>query len=340
MRLNEIAALIHADMCEDERNGYSWEPRWGGDHPDGIKRLYIGGREYYYPLGSWDCSSSAIWAWRQALRYTPYEGMLDGATYTGNIFGAFLATGLFDVWDTYSTEAERGDLYLNESNHVAMCQYGGQDGTWDSLSEFSINEFGEVYGGMVGDQTGWESHISDYYNGGWDETLHYNGAGDDSIGDCGPQPSPIHVPEADASIWQGDVVGKEDTTGAGDDYAGVFGRPMLYIAIDGVGKYQVHDRGKSQDQWWPFVDHYDLDDEEGGMAGSGVPIDAVRIPDPTVFYQTHNLGDPPDVWNEVLQGAVDTSAYGEDYAGIYGIVQDAIRIWREDGSQPRYNVFS
>lgn len=337
MRLNEIAAIIHADMATDDRNGYSWDPRWGGDHPDGWKVLWIDGREYGYPLGSWDCSSSTTWAWRQALRYTPWEGMLDGATYTGNMYPAFMSTGLFEAWDTYSSEAYRGDLYLNEGSHVAMCQYGGQDGTWDSLSEASINEFGEVYGGRVGDQTGNEIHITDYYNCGWDETLHYNGLGDDTQGDSGTAEQEIQPGQ---SIWQGDVIGRECTMGSGDDYAGVFGKPILYIAIEGVGEYQAHDKGKSPDQWWSPVSKYDLQDEENGMAGSGIPIDALRIFDKTVSYQTHNLGDPEHVWNEVLHGTEDTSEYGEDYAGIYGIAIDAIRVWRESGEQPRTNVFS
>ena len=57
-----IAAIIHADMCEDDRNGYSWEPRWGGDHPAGYKTLVIEDREYGYWLGSYDCSSSVCTA--------------------------------------------------------------------------------------------------------------------------------------------------------------------------------------------------------------------------------------------------------------------------------------
>lgn len=30
----EIAALIHADMREDDRNGYSWSPRDGGERKE------------------------------------------------------------------------------------------------------------------------------------------------------------------------------------------------------------------------------------------------------------------------------------------------------------------
>lgn len=175
----EIAALIHADMCDDDRNGYSWSPRQGGDY-GGNKTLTIDGKKYTYPLGSYDCSSSVIKAWQLAIQYTKYKGRLDGATYTGNMRSVFKASGLFDVWDTDTTEAVRGDVYLNDANHTAMCQDGGKDGVYgyDALSEFCINENGEVYGGKVGDQTGTEAYIHAFYNYPWNVTLHYNGKAD------------------------------------------------------------------------------------------------------------------------------------------------------------------
>lgn len=172
MRVNEIAAAIHLDMVADDRNGYDWSERNGGPE---TKVLVLGGREYRYRLGDRDCSSSCIEAWRLALQGTPYEGALDGATYTGNMRGVFTASGLFDVWDTGSTEACTGDLYLNDQNHVAMCQSPANP---DTLSEFSGNEFGGVYGGQRGDQTGWEGHVASWYDYPWDCTLHYNGKAD------------------------------------------------------------------------------------------------------------------------------------------------------------------
>jgi hypothetical protein len=126
--------------------------------------------------------------------------------------------------------------------------------------------------------------------------------------------------------------GLEDTTGSSDDFGGIMGEPMLYIAIDGVGEYQVHTQANG---WLPRVDHYDTSDEEYGMAGDGTPIDAVRIFDKTVKYQTHNAGGG---WNDVMKGTHDTGGSGDDYAGIYGVSQDAIRIWRDNGDQPIYNV--
>lgn len=187
----EVAARIHYDMVMDPRNGYSQNPRWGGDHPDGVKHLSIDGRDYEYPLGSMDCSSSDITAWRQALRYTPYEGALgtgpyDGATCTSDMREAFTKTGLFRA---SMSPAKRGDLYLSDGHHTAMCQDGGGDGAfgYDCLSEFNRNEYGTATGGHVGDQDEGESVLRGYYDYPWKTVLHYVGgplpATDDAGGD-------------------------------------------------------------------------------------------------------------------------------------------------------------
>ena len=167
----EIAARIHADMCNDNDNGYSWEPRHGEDGK-GIKTLTIDGKKYQYDRGSWDCSSSVIQAWREAIKYTPYKGKLDAASYTGNMRDVFTRSGLF-VWKPMSFIAHRGDVYLNESTHTAMCQSQHPD----VMSEFCINENGEVYGGRVGDQTGGEAAINPFREE-FDGILHYNGKAD------------------------------------------------------------------------------------------------------------------------------------------------------------------
>ena len=208
--------------------------------------------------------------------------------------------------------------------------------TWDGRQDFS-----------------WADHIgvvewSDINGSGYFGTIEGNtGSGEGVVARCTrynwgsygtkffrppydgkPEPTPT------SGEWQGDVIGREDTTGAGDDYAGVMGKPIRYLAVEGAGKYQVHDNGGS---WWPYVSKYDLGDEENGMAGDGNPVDAVRIPDPTVSYQTHNMGGD---WNPVMKGTKDTGGSSDDFAGDYGVAQDAIRIWRDKGDQPRYNVYS
>ena len=208
--------------------------------------------------------------------------------------------------------------------------------TWDGRQDFSwadhigVVEWSDIngsgyFGTIEGNTNTWDGEVArcTRYNWGSYGTKFFRPPYDG-------QPSPEPPTGAE---WQGEVIGREDTTGAGDDYAGVFGRPMLYVAIDGVGDYQAHD----SNGWLPEVDRYDLNDEENGMAGDGQPIDAVRIYDSSVYYQTHNLGGD---WNDVMRGTTDTGGSGDDFAGDYGVQQDAIRIWRENGEQPRYNVYS
>lgn len=175
--LADVAARIHCDMVTDERNGYSQKPeRMGGDY-GGSKTLIINGRNYTYKLGSYDCSSSVIIAWRLALQGTPYEGKLDDATCTSDMREVFVGSGLFTA--SY-TPAKRGDLYLNEGVHVAMCQDGGNDGVfgYDCLSEFNMNENGGATYGQPGDQTGYEAVLRGYYDDGWNTVLHYTGKAD------------------------------------------------------------------------------------------------------------------------------------------------------------------
>ena len=170
-----IAAQIHANMCNDDRFGYSQYERYGSSE---TVTWNIEGRDYTINVGDFDCSSSDIKAWQLALKYTDYEGALDGATYTGNIRSVFENSGLF--YSSYD-DAKRGDVYLNDECHTAMCQDGGSDGVfgYDCLSEFCISELGTIYGER-GDQTGYEAYIHGYYDYPWNATLHYNGNADAS----------------------------------------------------------------------------------------------------------------------------------------------------------------
>lgn len=161
VKLNVLAADIHKRMVEDDRFGYSWAERYGAT----AEEWTVDGIKVQIKVGDYDCSSSTITAWRLALAAAGVD--LQGATYTGNMRAAFLSTGLFE-WVPVE-QAQRGDLYLNEANHVAMCQGNG------ALSEFSSNEFGGAYGGVRGDQTGREARMGGYYSYPWDGCLHYIG---------------------------------------------------------------------------------------------------------------------------------------------------------------------
>lgn len=165
-----VAAYFHARMAVDDRIGYTQgDGRWGTGpleywECDGVTGQFL--------VGDRDCSSSVIDCWSEALRGSAWEGALSGATYTGNMKWTFVNSGLFDwhpMGDGYI--AQKGDVYLNETHHTAMCQ----NAVPDTLSEALGNEWGGIIGGQVGDQTGWE-FVTDkpYYDFPWDGILAYN----------------------------------------------------------------------------------------------------------------------------------------------------------------------
>lgn len=173
--LANVAATFHRRMVDDERFGYTQGgARWGGNGTlekwecDGVTGLFI--------VGDRDCSSSVIDVWNEALRGSAYEGALSAANYTGNMRSVFVNSGLFEwhpMGDGYI--AQRGDIYLNEANHTALCQ----SAIPDMLTEFLYNESGGIVGGQTGDQTGGESIYRAYYGENyWNGILAYNHAAD------------------------------------------------------------------------------------------------------------------------------------------------------------------
>ena len=169
-----VAAHYHRMQCEDPRFGYTQGPgRWGSGPIEDWTYEGVHGK---FMVGDRDCSSSVIDCWQEALRGSPYEGALSGATYTGNMRSVFVGSGLFE-WKPMSFIAQTGDIYLNEKDHTAMCQSAEPD----VLSEFVLNERGGITGGQIGDQTGWESRVRGYYDFPWNGILHYNGKADDDM---------------------------------------------------------------------------------------------------------------------------------------------------------------
>lgn len=120
--------------------------------------------------GDRDCSSAIVTALR-AVGVNTF-----GASYTGNMREQLLKTGLFGWRKMGVKSAQRGDIYLDEKCHTAVCvsPYGSARG--DLLAQFSISEKGTVTG-TKGDQTGRESNIKAYYSYPWDGTLYWLGDG-------------------------------------------------------------------------------------------------------------------------------------------------------------------
>ena len=158
----EAFARLMEHMCRhdgDGGHGYSQVNRMGDgtvewvDLGDGVRVSVAGGDR--------DCSSGIV----TCLRAVGID--THGASYTGNMREELLKSGAF-VWhpmgDGYV--ARRGDIYLNEGHHTAMCTSADPD----MLAQFSRSETGGIRG-RTGDQDGYESIIRGYYSYPWDGKL-------------------------------------------------------------------------------------------------------------------------------------------------------------------------
>lgn len=150
-------------------HGYSQYNRMGDGTTETVK--LSDGTTVTIAGGDRDCSSAVITALR-AVGVNTY-----GASYTGNMRAELLKTGLFGWRKMGVKSARRGDIYLNEKCHTAVCvsPYGSARG--DLLAQFSISEKGTITG-TKGDQNGRESNVKAYYSYPWDGTLYWLGDGE------------------------------------------------------------------------------------------------------------------------------------------------------------------
>lgn len=323
---NVVAADTHKRMCEDERFGYSWEERYGA----ASERWTVDGVSFDIGVGDYDCSSSTITAWQKALTGTKYEHMLDGATYTGNMRSIFVNSGLFE-WKPISFIASPGDLYLNQANHVAMCQRQEPD----ELSEFSWGDNG-AYGNRRGDQSGRESAINAYYDYPWDGILHYNGKADTEEAVSSPEkPAEAQKPATDTTTAKKPVKYRCSTDKKGkkwlslysnierDGYSGQMNVSMRWLAIDGVKRYRVC---TEESGWLPWIYKCDITDLENGCAGDGSPIVGVQVDDASCCYSVHVMNIKK--WYADMKGLVDSGGSGDNFAGDLANRIDAFRAKR------------
>lgn len=137
--------------------------QWARDDSHGYDQTYRWGEK-----GDYDCSGSVISAWDESG--VPVKKA--GATFTGNMYKAFLSCGFKDVTSAVNMKTgkglRRGDVLLRKYKHVAMHCGNGRE------VEASINEKGKVRGGKPGDQTGREFLIRSYRNYPWDCVLRYS----------------------------------------------------------------------------------------------------------------------------------------------------------------------
>lgn len=162
----ERAAEVMEHLCTHSAHGYS-QPNRAGVGTGGVVGETItlsDGTKVGISAGDRDCSSACVEC------YAALGVDCGGASYTGNMRSCMVGTGNF-VWHPWGTyAAKRGDIYLNESHHTAMCLGNGK------LGEFSRSELHSTHGAK-GDQDGWESHVTSFYtySKGWDGVLEYVG---------------------------------------------------------------------------------------------------------------------------------------------------------------------
>lgn len=139
----EKAVQWAISIANDSSHGYSQADRWGPDY---------------------DCSSFVISAYQQAG--VPVKDK--GATYTGNMRGAFLACGFVDVTTQvglgtgYGLQA--GDVLLNYSAHT--CLYVGSGQVANARTSEGHPQSGDQ---------GQEIRIQNYWNFPWNCVLRYKG---------------------------------------------------------------------------------------------------------------------------------------------------------------------
>lgn len=161
--INKAVAWAVA-VADDPAYGYDQQHRWSPD---------------------FDCSSFVITAWQQAG--VPVK--TSGASYTGDMYWAFLKCGFRDVTNSINLNTganlQKGDVVLNTKHHTEMYIGNGR------MVKASINELGGVTGGKTGDQTGREIYIGNYYKPsyGWDYVLRYYGGEEEA-----PKADPVTLP--------------------------------------------------------------------------------------------------------------------------------------------------
>ena len=301
----EVAATIMDHYCEHNAHGYTQGSRWGNGQTESIE---VGGKVFYFAGGDRDCSSGVISAYQAA-------GLNVDATYTGNMLDGFLATGMFE-WHDMSFIAQRGDIYLNITNHTALCSTAVPD----MLSEFAIAETGGIYG-VEGDQTGVEAYTHEYYDYPWDGILHFIG-GSATGGNSPSNPDPSYDNTQPIVTYR--VKTKEEgwlpEVQNLNDYAGIPGHKIVAVAIKMNGWYQVCTQAHG---WLDPVRGYDINDDENGYAGwQDSPVIAIRA-----YYETPNP-DKTGYWDakyrvsEVNQGYFDWQWDDETWNGQDGYAGD------------------
>ena len=307
------AAELMEHLCEHYSHGYSQYSRLG----DGGKETVTlsDGTMVTIATGDRDCSSAVIDCY-QSLGVD-----CGGASYTGNMRSCMTSTGNFKWYPMSSGYiAQRGDIYLNEVHHTAMCL----SAVPDMLAQFSISENGTI-DGAEGDQTGYESNIKPYYDYPWDGKLVYCGPAREGGSNVNQGTTTIPAgdsqPSGDGVVYQAHTLAHgwleqvNRVDGTEDGYAGWQGSPIDAIRAyaNTEIKIQTHMLGGGWNEWTTFNGSlWGYNSSGAGMSGDyGIAIDGVRVRGCQCRVLLNGT------WQGWMQNG--RTPNGDDFCGVYGM---------------------
>lgn len=328
MKRKQVAVDLMKHLVTHDWHGYSQVSRWGDG--EGTCDIIIGGVGFKVEQGDRDCSSAIISAYEAA-------GIsCGGATYTGNMRSCMCASGNF-VWHpmTSGYVAQAADVYLNETNHTAMCLSADPD----LLMEFSISETGGI-DGVEGDQTGNESGIRGYYNYPWDgilECINTTNIDEMHTSQTAKQETTQNENTGIVFSYAVRVEGGQILPFVNNlsDYAGISGKRITDVAIKvnkGSVKYRVH---VLNGHWLDYVTGCDWNDSDCGYAGCGSPIDAIEVyyytPEDIVsqcgYQKAQYRVSPVNGKYYNWQYDNEKGANQDGYAGVFGVGIDRFQLF-------------
>ena len=149
-RIDDFAERMRY-WCEDADLGYDQVNRW--NIMDG---------------GTCDCSSLVYWClWEAGLLDKPMN-LYSRDWWTGTLQDDLVSAGWTVLPFSYA-DLRPGDVLLNARQHVAVVVYGSNHASY--VAQGSIDDNGNITGGLPGDQSGRETNIRLVYDYPWDCVL-------------------------------------------------------------------------------------------------------------------------------------------------------------------------
>lgn len=285
-KVSKLERMVSAAVsyANDDSHGYSQVRRWPSEGTD------------------FDCASLMY----QCAKDAGYNVRTGVGKYTGTMKVDFKNAGFSAIRFTKLSDLRRGDILLNVKDHTEMYIGGGK------FVGAHIAETGGV-DGQPGDQTGKEISVCDAYvlSSGWDWVLRPHESESEETESQKASYVRYRVStDPDGKVWLDEMRDHKDTGGSGDDYAGILGTPIRWLAID-AKKYRVF---TERSGWLTWVKKYDYTDLDEGCAGDGSPILGIEVADSTICHASHVMRGSGQ-WYADMVGQKDTGGTSDPFAG-------------------------